>query len=169
MNRTIASSIILFIILSSNYYVDACEPCVKQLNFEETVKDSDLIILGQKVADGPSTAAEGHCDPYTCGPDWIEVKIINVLNGPEIAGRLKVNSWDGMCNYGIVVDSQEYIMFLKRRSVEHEDYRYDAVNYGCSIHTYLVQNNTVDFEGKKIAIDEFKEKIKKIIDEEKTK
>jgi len=146
----------LFVFLSSGVY--ACEKCFPTLNLEETVAESDLIIIGQKISEGPHT--DPRPDGYG-GPDWIEIEIEKIVKGQTKEKKIKVNSWDAMCRYGIIIDDQKYIMFLKERNVEDETYEYDAVNYGCAVKTYLIKEDMVEFERRKfVPMDEFINELK---------
>jgi len=119
-NSVFCNAVLLLIVMTARVY--ACEPCAVALDFEQTVRQADLIIVGQKVLDGPRTDfGEGYG-----GPDWIDIEILEILKGEESKKRIKVNGWDAMCSYGIVIDKGEYIIFLKRRDVPDEDYQYDA-------------------------------------------
>lgn len=150
---------ILAVIIFSFFFVSsptfACQPCANTLNLEETIKKADLIVVGQKVADGPrSDFGEGYG-----GSDWIKVKIIETLKGSAPSAKIKVNSWDTMCPYGIIVgDSRSYLMLLQRRTSSEESYQYDAVNFGCAETSYLVENNQIDFKEQKITLETFASK-----------
>ena len=143
----IAGIISFFLFAISTVY--ACEPCPSTLNFEETVEKSDLVIIGQRTDFSPNEQ-----DSLDGLPDSINVKIIEILKGDTNQNQITVNSWDGMCGYGIVVDGKKYVMLLKKR-----DTMYDAVDFGCSVKTFPVDNGLVDFNGDKISIDEFTDKL----------
>ncbi len=147
---------ILFLWLSLVPASNACEPCAKILSFEESVREADLIVIGQKISEGPrSDFGEGYG-----GPDWIEVKIGQVLKGEVSVEKIKVNSWDAMCDYGIVLEQdRSYVMLLKQRKVSDEDYQYDAVNYGCGVKAYALQGDLINFNGKEIPVMEFKKEL----------
>ena len=149
------TGIILFVLITTSI-VYACEPCTNTLNFEETVNKSDLIIVGQRIGEGPrSDFGEGYG-----GPDWIKVRIIEILKGSSQDTMIKVNSWDAMCSYGIIInDNKNYVMLLQERESIEEEFQYDAVDFGCAQKTYSVENNEIDFEGNKISIDEFTNKL----------
>jgi hypothetical protein len=145
------------IVVASVVY--AFEPCSSTLNFEETVEKSDLIIIGQRTDFSPDEQ-----DSFETVPDSINVRIIEILHGDTNRNQITINSWDGMCGYGIVVDDKTYVMLLQER-----DDIYDAVDFGCSVKTFPVDNGLVDFNGDKISIDEFIDKLgspadRKIID-----
>jgi len=145
------TALLTAILLLSAKTACACEPCSKTLDFDETARKSNLIIIGQKIADGPrSDFGEGYG-----GPDWIEVKITKIFKGNSSKDTIKVNSWDGMCPYGIVVDDKPHIMFLQKRSSIEENYEYDAVDYGCSVHTLPAENNKITYKGENINTKEF--------------
>ena len=133
--------------------VEACQPCATTLTLAETSKQSDLIIIGQKIKEGPSSDFLGAIR----GPDWIDIKVIRVLKGKESQEVIRVNSWDGMCSFGIAVNDKTYLIFLQKRiPPATEDYQYDAVNQGCSVKVYQIEDNDqVDVDGRKIPLDDF--------------
>jgi len=165
----IAGIILSFLIATSVVY--ACQPCRSTLNFEETVEKSDLIIIGQRTDFSPNEQ-----DSYETLPDNINVKIIKILKGDTNQNQITVNSWDGMCQYGIVVDDKKYVMLLQKRDpiyvdwgpvdyddvVDYDPVGYNTVDYDavdCAADTFLVDNDLVDFYGDKISIDEFTDKL----------
>jgi hypothetical protein len=155
---------IIFSFLFASLIVYACEPCPSTLNFQETVEKSDLIVIGQRTDFSPNEQ-----DSFETLPESINVDIIEILKGSTNQNQITVNSWDGMCGYGIVVDDKEYVMLLQKK-----DNMYDAVNFGCSIKTFSVDNGLVDFNGDKISIDEFTDKLgsqadRQIIDDKSKK
>lgn len=125
----------------------ACEPCASRFNLIETIQKADLIILGQKSGDGEVGSLEQ--------PEWIEVRIISVLKGKTMEDKIKVNSWDGDCPYGVVIDDRKYVMFLAKRETSDEEYTYDTLNSGCAVKTFLVDAEMVSVQGKKMPLDEF--------------
>ena len=161
------TSIVLFFVMFLHQEISiclACEPCAQTLNFADTVRKSDLIIIGQKIKEGPPS------DPGPLhGPEWIEVKALKVLKGSAGVETIKINSWQAMCSdYGIVVDEKSYVMFLAKKSPPSkdfywEDYQYDAVDYGCSLKTLLAEGNHVDWEGQKLSLEDFVKKIKEAL------
>lgn len=151
--------LLLGLILATQANIDACEPCKEVLDFENTVERADLIIVGRKIENGPNTFPYKHLRRYT-RPDWIKVKVVRTLKGVPSSKWILVNSWDGKCKYGLVLDDELYVMFLRQRSVSGQDYQYDAVNYGCSVKNYLVENGSVDFQGIKISMNSFIFKLK---------
>jgi len=153
MKKFIFSISILALFLVSSP-VFACEPCASTLNIEQTINKSDLIIVGQKITDGPrSDFGEGYD-----GSDWIEVKIIETLKGSAPSAKIKINSWDAMCAYGIIVnDDRNYLMLLQKKDNAGENF-YDAVDYGCAEKSYLVENSQVDLNGQKISLENFASK-----------
>lgn len=127
--------------------VYACEPCAEILGLEETAAQADLIIIGQKIAEGPHTGVGG--------PDWIMVKVIEILKGQVENEQIQVNSWDGMCAYGIVVDDNEaYVMFLEKGSDQ-----YDTVEFGCAVTTLPIKGEGVELEGQVVPIDDLMAKL----------
>lgn len=132
----------------------ACEPCSKIFNLNETAQAADTIIVGRKIGEGPTTIRA----EYPGGPDWIEVKVLRTLKG-EVSGIIRVNSWDAICTYGIIVDDdKEYIMFLEKRipgpgEVFNDDYR--TVEDGCAVKILPVEDNAVITDLKRMSVDEF--------------
>ena len=145
MNRNKVLTIIFTLLLGALLLpgiVRACEPCAYILNFEETVAEADLIMVGRKTADGPSTGN---------GPDWISVQVVEVLLGNVAGGSIRVNSWDGMCAYGIIIeDDGLYVMLLK----EGED-MYRAIEWGCSVKQFPVMDEYVQMDDGSVHLDDF--------------
>jgi hypothetical protein len=116
----------------------ACKPCDGTLDFKQTVLKSDLIILGQKSGEDPSSTLLDQ-------PSWIEVKVEKVFKGQPDLAAIKVHSYSGMCPYGIqLVDGQNYLIFLSQLPETKTGVaQYSAVNDGCAVKTYLVDDETV--------------------------
>lgn len=131
----------------------ACEPCLKILNLEQTVKAADLIIVGQRTDYSPK---EKDRVKRQLGPDTIRVKVREVLKGNLKKGvRIKVNSWDGMCPYGILADDKVYVMLLiKRKRVDY----WDTVNNGCSRKSFPVEEGQVVLGGDSLSVPDFASK-----------
>lgn len=127
----------------------ACEPCLETLDLQETVNQSDLIVVGQRT-DYPLDGEESFP-----GPETINVEIKRTLKGFSEETQIKVHSWSGMCGYGIVVDDKDYVMFLQKIDSYLPEAQYDAVNFGCAVRTFSVENEMVDFDGKNISLEEF--------------
>lgn len=138
--KILLGAVIIFLVLG-NSRIYACTPCAETFDFEATAKHADLIIIGEKISEGPWTGPKGS----QAGPEWTDVKILDVLKGENSKGKIRVNSWDGMCDYGIVIGEGKYIIFLAEREVDDEDYQYDTVHYSCSVKTYPVEDNVVLF------------------------
>jgi hypothetical protein len=121
----------------------ACTPCLpdRVLDLAETAEAADLIVIGRQVQRGPSTGT---------GPDWITIRVSEVLKGSTEETRIRVDSFSGMCGYGIVVDRATYVIFLERG-----DDMYYAVNDGCAVHTVPVEGGEVTVDGQGMPIDEF--------------
>lgn len=127
-----------------SYSARACEPCFEILNLEDTTAAADLIVVGRLVREGPSTGT---------GPDWIEIAVLEVWKGEAPQTVLRVNSWDGMCAYGIILLNRDsYLIFL-----EAEGESYDAVNYGCAVRSMPVRNDEIEYEEGLYSLDAFAE------------
>ncbi len=146
--RPLISTGLLLILLLTPPAVHACEPCIEILGLEDTATQAELIIIGQKVAEAPHTSEHN-------GPDWITVRVVEILKGQIEQGQIQVNSWDGMCAYGIVADEGEsYVMFLEQRNGQ-----YDAVNIGCAVTALPVKDDAVETEEQVISIDDLVAKL----------
>lgn len=167
MKKTILG-IAFILIIFTNSEVNACEPCsIEKFDFETTVKHADLIIMGEKISEELSTEPKS----LPSEPAWIKVKVLDVLKGKESEREIKVHSWSGMCGYGIVVGEGKYIMFLSERKHDSEDFQYGAVNYGCSVKTYPVEENMVVFgteeqKKEKITLEQFVQLLNKALNKE---
>ena len=159
MKKYILSLFCLVLALSFVATSFACTPCPKELTFNETVKETNLIIIGKKIFEGPSTKYDenpaGPASPTSPGgPDWIKVAILEVLKGETNQKEITVNSWNGMCAYGIIVDDGTYVILLEKGGDQ-----YYEVHAGCGAKTFLVENDKVGFYGEKISVDDFVSKL----------
>lgn len=94
----------------------------------------------------------------------MEVRVLRVLKGSLKEERIKVNSWDGMCPYGIQAGRQPLVMFLVRDHLTVNDERvYGTVNAGCAVKAYPFIGAKVEKEGKRIPLDEFISQIQTIL------
>ena len=139
---------IIMVVLSPS--ARACEPCLKILNLEETVKAAELIIVGRRTDYSPK---EKERRKRQQGPDTIQVKVREVLKGNLKQGsRIKVNSWDGMCPYGILADEKVYVMLLiKRKRADN----WTTVNNGCSQKSFPIEQGQVVLDGKSLSVADF--------------
>jgi hypothetical protein len=120
----------------------ACEPCQNIATFDEAADAAQLIIVGQVVAEGPSTGS---------GPDWITVQVIDVLKGTPPETRIRVNSWDGMCGYGIMVDRGDQAVMLLTDGGD----QFVTVNYSCAISQYTMTDGAVIVDAQPVALTDF--------------
>ena len=123
----------------------ACQPCQSKLDFEQSLQQADLVIVGKRI----------DYDPNEKMPSSIKVNIIKVLKGEIKEAQIEVKSWYGMCGYGIVVDDQIYVMIL-RKSLEMPGI-YTTVDMGCSVTQLLVKSNKVSVGGKSMSIEDIAE------------
>jgi hypothetical protein len=120
----------------------ACEPCQNIATFDEAAEAAQLIIVGQVVAEGPSTGS---------GPDWITVQVIDVLKGTPPDTQIRVNSWDGMCGYGIILNRGEQAVMLLTDGGD----QFVTVNYGCAISQYAMSGSDVIVDDQPVALTDF--------------
>jgi hypothetical protein len=128
----------------------ACEPCLKEksMQFEETARTSDLIIIGRRTDFSPDELRTG------IGPETIKVKVVRVLKGKASRKEIKVKSWSGMCPYGVILnDNLQHVIFLKKLGA-----LYYAVDM-CSVKDYIIKDGMVEFEDQKIGIEDFQLKL----------
>jgi len=117
-------------LLSSSLISYACQPCDQILSFDETVKASELTIIGHAL--DSSKLMENQT---------IRVEIMAILKGNTSRNIIRVRSWYGMCAYGLFVDSKVYIFFLQKvpkvilfdefPTVQEEIY--EPVQTGCAV------------------------------------
>ena len=137
---------------------EACQPCPEVLTFEQTVRQSDLIIVGQQAGQYPPAGFVS--TPFD--PEWIRVEVLRVLKGTATPDAITVNSYDGMCPRGIVLeDDGRYVFFLAVSS--HGDIAYDAVHDGCALKVLPVNGNRVTLNGKAVLLDIFSIMLERIL------
>jgi hypothetical protein len=145
MKRAWASIITFILLLAYATPARACEPCYRILTLEETAAAADLVIIGKLAKEGPITDNFPHG-----GPDWIEIQVLEVLKGEPSAKKIRANSWDGMCAYGILLpDKGKYLIFLAAG-----DEYYKAVEIGCAAKQYPIVDGMVVLENETVPLDE---------------
>ncbi len=140
-------------LLSVTPHLFACEACQKILDFAGTARKSDLIAIAERVND----SEQSNNLKSTGKPDWIEIKVSRVLKGSLAKEAIRVNSWDGMCQYGLdLKEGKSYVVFLVKRTDAPCDHcEYDAVEYGCSVRAYPVENDRVYKDKAEILLIDF--------------
>jgi hypothetical protein len=127
------------------------------MNFEETARAADLIIIGQREDFRPDELTHG-----TFGPENIKVKVRRVLKGKEEQSEITVKSWSGMCPYGVILnDNLEHVIFLKNSG---ETYRAVAE---CGIKDYTIKEGVVEFGKEKISVEDFVSKLRALMPQSK--
>ena len=148
--------------------VHACEPCGTTLDLRHSLEKADLVVVAKRpaVPKQPENPANG--------PACDELLVEGVLKGEFEGERLRVRSWYGMCPYGIILNEGTYVVLL-RKAVSHEYdlARYDsecgqalkrkpelysAVEEGCAVRHLAVESGSVEAEGVKLTLEEFKGK-----------
>jgi len=160
MQRICFPAFIVFLFLASSE-VHACQPCTLKLDFDDTVKAADLVVIGRKIGEYPSPEM---VLPNQFGPDWIRIEVVEILKGFCESEVIKVNSYNGMCPYGIVIkDENSYVLFLKKAIVDYVDY--DAVNHGCAEKILPVTGKEVEYQGKPMSLKIFRMMIESVVKE----
>jgi len=152
MNKSIVFPVMTILLLNSLSYVYACEPCNRILDFQETAKKADFIIIGQKISEGPWSSPERKMPG---GPGWIKVEVLQILKGEEEKKIIKVNSWDAMCDYGITIGEGSHIIFLQKNVYQSLVYDYGSISDGCSIKSYAINEGRIRYDYKDVLLDEF--------------
>ena len=135
----------------------SCQPCRAKLNFQETVKRADLIIIGKKVADeGPMVrAGRGYSSP-----EGGKIKIFRVLKGKTGRDTIDVRCMYGMCGYGICLqDDSLHVIFLSAVKSEGGGYDFTSVHSGCAVKYYRVVDESVVMDGETIPMARFENMI----------
>jgi len=152
MKRSLLILLILLFCFAAVDTTRACEPCLVVLTLEETATQADLIVIGNKVGQDPEY--QGDID----GPEWIDVQILETWKGASEDEIIRVNSWDGMCAYGIIYweGDETLLMFLSEVEDHHNaGVQYDTVEWGCSVPQLVVEDNSVSYEEMSIELNAF--------------
>lgn len=135
----------------------ACQPCRAKLNFEDTVKRADLIIMGKKIGDKGKMARVGRDKFHHEGS---KIKIFRVFKGQTNKDTIDVRCLYGMCGYGICVeDNKLYVIFLSNPKSNGDGYDYASVNSGCAVKYYEVMGNSVVMDGVSVPVSQFEKMI----------
>ena len=130
----------VFLMLTSSLW--ACTPCTDTWDFKKTAENADAIIVGQKVSEQRSNS-----------PEWIDVRVTQVLKGNIQDQKIRIASWYGMCPFGIVADDKPYAMLLVNSNKSQGRLYYDAVNYGCAVKTLVVEKGKVKLDGQEVLLE----------------
>jgi hypothetical protein len=115
------------------------------LKFDETARQADLVIVGQRTNYSPKEKN------HRGGPDVAKIRVLQVLKGTDPGPAIKADAWYGMCPWGMAVDDQHYVMFLKR------GYKlFHTIENGCAVKTLPVKDDMVELEGKRISLSDFR-------------
>ncbi|MBZ0166825.1 MAG: hypothetical protein K8I00_08455 [Candidatus Omnitrophica bacterium] len=143
----------LAFLLTVPHFAHACEPCAQRLDWQQTARDADLIVLGRKLDDGPADSGGG--------PDWIDLKVDDELHGTALSVVVRVNSWDGMCPYGIDIPNGEpHLIFLKSSNLSKTKTHYTAVAQGCGAKALPIIDDHVVVDSTRIPVTRFMEQLR---------
>lgn len=131
--------VVIFFLLSISP-VYACQQ-IMSIGIEETVGQADLIIIGQKVAEGPIEQA-----PFSVSPEpiWFDVKITEILKGQFTSNSIRIKT-DTACGYGFFAprDEDAYIMFF-----QWDNYSESFIRVGVGGERMIkLLNNTISYRG----------------------
>ncbi len=126
----------------------ACEPCPTdfELDVTQAAKEATLIALVKRAPAAAQPApSPGH--PVE-EPDVLVVDLVKTLKG-KAKERLTVNSWDGMCDYGVVIKPDDTKTYLVLLSWSEQHKHFQQVHQGCAPYQLPVVNGSVTLpEGK---------------------
>ena len=148
--RTLTNSLLktAFTVLLLSVGAFACQPCESKLTLEQSARKAELIIVGQRVDYSPNEVQ----------PQTIKVRVLSVLKGKAENKEISVRSWYQMCPYGIIVDSQRYVMFLSK-SAEMPGL-WEPVEGGCGVKTLSVQKKVVLVGEERMSLSQLRKKYK---------
>lgn len=134
----------------------ACEPCSEIWDFARTAAVADLILVARENPAPKPTPPPGQPPPD--GPDSIKIDIEQVLKGEESRQTIVVNSWDGMCPYGIQLEPGSHVVLLRKRNdrQQWDDVEFDSLNNGCALKSLPIKDGKVELEGKSLTLDELR-------------
>jgi hypothetical protein len=150
MKRGLLLIVVVLALLVEANTTRACEPCFEILSLEESAAKADLVIVGRRKEDGPSTG-----EFPNGGPDWYDVYVVETWKGKAEDDVIRVNGWDGMCLFGFDFQSDDppgstrYVMFLQ----ESEDIYY-PVEYGCSVKQLIIEGQQAKFDESSVNLDD---------------
>ncbi len=126
----------------------ACQPCAAELDWRQTAREADVIVIGRQFFAGP-TKPKG-------GPDWIDLKVDEELAGEAISEVVRVNSWDGMCAYGIELPNRDpHIVFLTETNLARTKAHYSSVALGCGAKSFAIVDDHVVMDKTRMPLAEF--------------
>lgn len=157
----------------------ACQPCESTLDLRRTLEKADLVVVAgraklPKEPDGPGGGSACH-----------ELEVEAVLKGEFKGEKLTVRRWYGMCPYGIFVNEGTYVVILGKASAsDYDSTTYDdgecreslgvkahvakapegksllfvPVEHGCAVKTLRVESGSVEAEGVRMTLEEFRGK-----------
>ena len=135
---------------------DACSPCPEDATLSQQVENADLIALvrfievarGDRPTQSESIAVE--VVEVIKGEPRYKKKLIDFFKAVPDDKRIILNSWAGMCDYGITIShnsSWTWLIFVEWSS--HED-QYMALR--CGEKQALVTGDSVTLDGKKVPL-----------------
>src|SRR5688572_14077949 len=159
--------------------VRACQPCESTLDLRRSLERADLVALAKraklpKEPDDPRGGSACH-----------ELSVEGVLKGEFKGERLTVRRWYGMCPYGIFVNEGAHVVILGSASgSDYDSVTYNdeecreslgvkahvaqapeggpglfvPVEHGCAVRTLRVESGSVEAEGVKLTLEEFRAK-----------
>ena len=146
----------------------ACEPCGSKLDLPRSLEKADLVVVAKRPAEPKQP------EQPASGPACDELLVESVLKGEFEEEKLRVRSWYGMCPYGIILNEGTYVVLLSKapshaydfsrpddeceKALRQKPVLYTAVEQGCAVKALAVEAGSVEAEGVKLTLDEFREK-----------
>lgn len=148
---------ILTIILLTAQPTHACQPCAESFDWIETARSADVVVVGRKLDESAEEDAGG--------PDWIDLMVDDELIGTAISEVVRVNSWDGMCPYGVQINGREpHIVFLKSANLSRTRAHYTAVAQGCGAKALPIVDDHVVVNETRIPVAQFMEQLRQVVE-----
>jgi len=123
----------------------ACQPCQKFISFEETVSRAQLVVIGTAVKEAVHEN-EGKDD------DFMVLRVDGVLKGTPVSGDIRVQSWSGMCPYGLFMENgTQAVVYLSPAGDA-----WQTVGSGCAEPASEVKDGQVHTTKGAVALDAFR-------------
>jgi hypothetical protein len=146
----------------------ACEPCGSRLDLPRSLEKAELVVVARRPAEPKQP--EGPAN----GPACDVLSVEGVLKGEFKGEKLRVRSWYGMCPYGIILSEGTYVVLLSKapehaydvsypddecaKALKRKPELYVAVEQGCAVKALAVREGSVEAEGLKMTLEEFRDK-----------
>lgn len=123
----------------------ACQPCQNYVSFEDTVARAQLVVIGTAMKEAVHEY-DGEND------DFMVLRVDGVLKGEKVSGDIRVQSWSGMCPYGLFMkNGTQAVVYLSPM-----DDAWQIVGNGCAEPASPVEDGQVRTTKGVVALDAFR-------------